>query len=134
VKCQQTMIARWLVRMACAIALLFVGFGHQAPASAASTFAQGEFAEYVLPDGTLPVICIADKDSRVQPHGKKHQSECEACLVSSAVILPTPGSFGIVNLRIEDALASPYVGAIARKQAQPPNKGARAPPLLHITA
>jgi hypothetical protein len=134
VKCQQTMIARWLVRMACAIALLFVGFGHQAPASAASTFAQGEFAEYVLPDGTLPVICIADKDSRVQPHGKKHQSECEACLVSGAVILPTPGSFGIVNLRIEDALASPHVDAIARKHAQPPNKGARAPPLLHITA
>ncbi len=133
-KCQQTMTARWLVRMICAIALLFVGFGHQAPALAASTFAQGEFAAYVLPDGTLPVICIADKDSRAQPHGKKHQAGCEACLVSGAVILTTPGLFGIVDFRIEDALAPVHGDAVARKQAQPPNKGARAPPLSPITA
>ncbi len=124
----KTNAAQWLVRMTCAIALLFVGFAHQAPAFANGTFIAPEFAEYVLPDGTLPVICIAGKVDGKHTHNQAHAAKCEACRIGSSVLLPAPGSGGIERLLIEANDASRVEVLVFHRQLFPRSRGARAPP------
>jgi hypothetical protein len=119
-------MAKWLMRIMCAIALLFVGFAHQAPAFANGTFIAPEFAEYVLPDGTLPVICIAGKVEGKHTHDKAHAAKCEACRTS--VLLPAPGSGGIERLLIEANDASRVEVVVFHRELLPRSRGARAPP------
>jgi len=78
----------WL-RILCAIMLVCVSFAHQPVFSATSTDLQ-EFSEYVLPDGSMPVICISDwdGDDNSHPVGQYRSKNCEACRLSSAIVLP----------------------------------------------
>jgi hypothetical protein len=119
---------QWLLRMACAMALLCVGFAHQAPAFANGAFIPAELAVYVLPDGTLPVICIADTGSRAHSHDKVHAHGCEACRISSSVLLPSPGADTVARLRIETATAIVVSGEVSTRTPLSPGRGARAPP------
>jgi hypothetical protein len=128
VKAKNAMTMQWLVRMTCAIALLFVGFAHQAPAFANGAFIPAEFAEYILPDGTLPVLCIADKAEGAQKHDKAHLNGCEACRISAATLLPAPADHGSERLRIQTAALAPYKVEAFHRQLFPPNTGPRAPP------
>ncbi|KQV70283.1 hypothetical protein [Rhizobium sp. Root1220] len=124
----KTTVAQWLVRMTCAMALIFVGFAHQAPAFADGAFVPAEFAEYVLPDGTLPVICIAGKTDGKHTHGKAHAYGCEACRISASILLRRPSDNGSERLRIEAAAALPYKARAYGSRVFPPSKGPRAPP------
>lgn len=78
------------VRILCAIALLCLGFTHQLPNADAASISISDFEQYVLPDGTLPVLCLSDMDS--QSHSStKVGNGCEACRLSASILLPAPG-------------------------------------------
>ncbi|WP_455854123.1 hypothetical protein [Ensifer canadensis] len=78
-----------VMRMFCAMAVLLLGFAHPAPAGATALSAT-ERAQFALPDGSLPDLCLptaADDDG----NGKQlsHSHFCGACRVFWAH-LPAP--------------------------------------------
>jgi len=124
---------QWLLRILCAFALLSVGFAHQPAISSADELTTAALAQYRLPDGTLPVICVSEKTADGREHSKAHVPSCEACRISSAALLPAPPMDICEHL----AFASQHIPTpkieIFHRQLYPPNTGPRAPPLLRIT-
>ncbi|HEY0120350.1 MAG TPA: hypothetical protein VGC14_01095 [Rhizobium sp.] len=124
---------RWLLRILCAFALLSVGFAHQPAVSSADELTPAALAQYRLPDGTLPVICVSEKTADGKEHSKAHVPNCEACRISSATLLPLPPT----DFREHLAFASQEIPApkteAFRRQLYPPNTGPRAPPIPRIT-
>jgi hypothetical protein len=65
--------------MVAALALAFVAFGHAPPGAAP------DFAEYALPDGSLPDLCLPGAESdKGEGHG------CDACRLTSGGLLSCP--------------------------------------------
>jgi hypothetical protein len=121
-------LTEWLVRVICAIALLFAGFAYQETRIASSALAAAEFAEYVLPDGTLPVICADGSKHAADQHDKSHLRGCEACRIGPSILLPLPDAIKIAVLRNVIRTALPTMAERRREEPRPPNKGPRAPP------
>jgi hypothetical protein len=117
-----------MVRMTCAIALLLVGFAHQAPSFAKNALAPAEFAEYVLPDGTLPVICVAGKAGGMHKHEKAQMHGCDACRIGASVLLPVPEDSGTKHIWPLTAARQVWDTEISPRRILPPNTGPRAPP------
>ncbi|MGY5774765.1 hypothetical protein [Rhizobium sp. LEGMi135b] len=121
---------QWSARIICAVALLLVGFAHQPIIATADEISPSELAQYRLPDGSLPILCITYKDADGKVHGKAYTPGCEACRIASATMLPTPPT------EISERLTSPRGETLIAKseafhrQLYPPNTGPRAPPLL----
>ncbi|AKI01404.1 hypothetical protein IMCC20628_02708 [Hoeflea sp. IMCC20628] len=90
-----------LVRMLCALSLLLVAFAHKPliSSAAASAYAGVNVADYVLPDGTLPDLCLDGEGTG--KHGVA--SPCEACRIVSSVDLPSPLDVFVINRRIAPA-------------------------------
>lgn len=80
--------ARWL-RIVCAAALLCIGFAHVPPSTGQASPSTLDLAHYVLPDGTLPVLCLPGDDSGSGGDGGMGKG-CAACRLSSAFALPPP--------------------------------------------
>ncbi|HUH49258.1 MAG TPA: hypothetical protein VLZ56_05310 [Mycoplana sp.] len=114
------------IRLVCALALVLVGFAHKVPAAAAAA-SQIEFADYILPDGSFPVLCLSGHN---EDGGGSDQllNACEACLISSAILLPVPldsaDSSAVVLL---DTL-TPSRAPFCPRHVFPPNAAPRAPP------
>ncbi|NSY19433.1 DUF2946 family protein [Neorhizobium sp. AL 9.2.2] len=124
---------QWAVRILCAIALVVLGLSHQPPALAATGFDPADYAEYVLPDGTLPTLCVTSNSNRHDRDGQHHHSQggktdCEACRISAVAMVP-PAPIHAERVFLAQELAKyPFpVGEITR-QLYPPNTGPRAPP------
>lgn len=117
-----------MVRILCALALLFVGFGHQPVAMAESN--PFDIAAYALPDGTLPALCVSENDDGQKDSGGKHihAQGCEACRISASVLLPSP----VDNLgeRMRPAAIAPMRPFIrvAQRRILSPSTAPRAPP------
>ncbi|WP_036583824.1 hypothetical protein, partial [Brucella anthropi] len=84
------------IRVLSVFALMFVAFAHKPiDLNAPDSYL---LAQYQLPDGTYPVLCIGDHGSDPNHQGHdKHLSNnsCEACRISSAFLCPAPaGSTG----------------------------------------
>ncbi|MCY0094236.1 hypothetical protein [Hoeflea ulvae] len=94
-----------LVRIVCALSLMLVAFAHKplVSSSAAAAYASVDVADYILPDGTLPDLCLTGEGTG------KHAvaSACEACRIVSSVNLPAPVDVFLVNRR--NATAEPLV-------------------------
>jgi len=126
---RNAMVMRWMLRMTCAIALLFVGFTHQPPSSAKGAFAPSEFAEYILPDGTLPVICIAGKADGMSKHDTAQQARgCEACRIAASILLPVPDNCRSKHPRAATVARRFYDIDVSFRRILLPNTGPRAPP------
>lgn len=125
-------LTEWLVRVICAIALLFSGFAYQAPGITIGAAAAAEFSEYVLPDGTLPVICADGSKGAAGQHHKSHVPGCEVCRISPSILLPLPDAIKIAFLRIDTRTIAPTMVGGRREEPFPPNKGPRAPPHLPV--
>ncbi|MDR9773214.1 hypothetical protein RJJ65_11170 [Rhizobium hidalgonense] len=121
------MTGKWLVRILCAIALVSVGFAHQAPAIAADPV---NLAEYVLPDGTLPTLCVTvtDDEGNTGTDHKLHNHGCEACRISASVLLPPPADIAGKAVAFSVRVDLPIRIEAFRRQIYPPNTGPRAPP------
>lgn len=119
------------MRLFCVLALVVAGFGSQSPAAGAAELTPAELAQYRLPDGSLPILCITYKDEDGKTRGKVHVPACYACQLASAVLLPA--------VPVVDGGHLPFVVAsfvAPRREAfhrrlYPPNSGPRAPP--HFT-
>ncbi len=125
-------IGQWSTRILCAVALLLVGFAHQPIVAIADEVSPIELAQYRLPDGSLPILCITYKDADGKVHGKAYAPGCEACRIASAAMLPTPPTDiceCLASLRGETVVAR---SEAFHRQLYPPNTGPRAPPLLDI--
>lgn len=85
-----------LVRMLCALSLLLVAFAHQ-PLSITETlsaYKDVNVADYILPDGTLPELCLTGEGDG--PHHAR-VTHCEACRIVASVDLPTPLEVFLIN-------------------------------------
>ena len=85
--------AESLLRIFCAALMLSLGFAHK-PVLAAPIVTLDE--AYRLPDGSFAEICSEHAGCTPSSHDKrKHSSDailfCEACLLASSILLPTPG-------------------------------------------
>lgn len=77
---------RLAVRFLSVLALVMVAFAHKpivlSPAYGA------DLSAYVLPDGTIPVICHGADAGGKDPHKAHGDHGCEACRISASVLLP----------------------------------------------
>ncbi|MBB3655662.1 hypothetical protein FHX15_000861 [Rhizobium sp. BK650] len=122
------MIEQWLVRILCTVALVFVGLAHQVPA-AQNDLSPAALAQYVLPDGTLPMLCVTVTDDSGKEHGKiAHLNPCEACRIGAAVVLPQPADVTGARIGFAVAVVLPRRAEAFHRQLFPPNTGPRAPP------
>lgn len=119
---------RWAacLRILCAVALLSVGFAHQpVAASVPNGF---ELAEYVLPDGTMPDLCldgmVGGQDKHVAP------LKCEACRIGSAMLLPEPADLAGAVLSFQLVADLPLVEEALHSRRERPGSPPRAPPFL----
>jgi hypothetical protein len=121
-----------LVRILCALALLFVGLSHKPPALAAPTLTPAEIAAYTLPDGTLPVLCLPSEDGAGKNHSHDFGNGCEACRLASAILLPAPPAIGGLAIAREADRFVPVRYEAFYRQLFPPNASPRAPPFSLI--
>ncbi len=122
-------MTRWAVclRILCAVALLSVGFAHR-PAMAANVPSAVELAQYVLPDGTMPDLCL---DGMVD--GKeKHAAplKCEACRIAGSLLMPSPADLAGVPLAFRSASPLPRAEEALPSRRERPGAPPRAPPVL----
>lgn len=116
------------IRVLCALALLLVSFAHKPIDVFASKSNAAEIAQYVMPDGQLPVLCLPGQDGDGAPQSHGHVSYCDACLISSAFDLPLPAQGLAERLRVGDAFIPLQTTASPHYQAFSPNIGPRGPP------
>ena len=76
--------------MLIAFALVAVAFGHQSLRLSSSDLSAAELAAYVLPDGSLPVICFGNDGVGSGHDENAGATGCDACRLTSSVILPAP--------------------------------------------
>ncbi|MGZ2482309.1 hypothetical protein ACVITL_000832 [Rhizobium pisi] len=128
-------IEQWALRILCAVALVFVGVAHQVPAAAAGDLGPAELAQYVLPDGTLPTLCVTVTDKSDQgQHDKAHSHGCDACRISASTLLPTPTDVAGAPIPFAVTVELPIRAEAFHRQLFPPNTGPRAPPSDPIPA
>ncbi|EJC82761.1 hypothetical protein Rleg4DRAFT_4490 [Rhizobium leguminosarum bv. trifolii WSM2297] len=126
---QARQIEQWALRILCAAALVVVGLAHQAPVAAASDFGPAELAQYMLPDGTLPTLCVTVTDQSDQgQHDKAHSHGCEACRIGASTLLPAPVDVAGTPIGFAVAVELPIRSEVFPRQLFPPNTGPRAPP------
>lgn len=122
-------MAGW-VRIVCAVALLCVGFAHKPPALGAQPLPPLLLAQYALPDGTLPVLCLPgdDGDDGGDAHRHGFGTGCEACRLAADIFLPRPASSSSWLLpRPAGGVLVPRIEAFSR-HLFPPSSSPRAPP------
>ena len=68
-------------RLALVAVLVMAAFAHRAAPPTPSGMTLAEIAQYVLPDGSLPVLCLPGEDGHVTV------SHCEFCLIAGAASL-----------------------------------------------
>lgn len=64
-----------------ALAMIGLGFAHQAPVVPLDADARAELAAFALPDGSTPDLCLTGDESG---GGAAHAGVCDACLLTSA--------------------------------------------------
>ncbi|WP_457580946.1 hypothetical protein [Ensifer canadensis] len=116
-----------VMRMFCALAVLLLGFAHQAPA-AATTLSATERAQFALPDGSLPDLCLPGAgDDDGGSNSLSHSHFCGACRIFWG-LLPAPADAADTIVRkTENVLPRGQPVASARSQL-PPNASPRGPP------
>ncbi|WP_141690508.1 MULTISPECIES: hypothetical protein [unclassified Ensifer] len=115
------------MRLFCALAVLLLGFAHQAPAAAAALSAT-ERAQFALPDGSLPDLCLpgaGGDDSSGKP--LSHSHFCGACRIFW-VVLPTPADAAHTIVRKTKMVLPPGQPIASARSQLPPNASPRGPP------
>ncbi|TLX13375.1 hypothetical protein [Rhizobium sp. MHM7A] len=127
-------IEEWALRILCALTLVLVGFAHQPPAAAGDLGPAG-LAQYVLPDGTLPTLCVTVNDTSDQGRQDKiHSHGCEACRISASALMPAPADAAGAPIVFAAAVELPRRAESFRRRPFPPNTRPRAPPSDPILA
>ncbi len=115
------------IRIICVVALVLLGLAHQPVAAPATQFSPDEIAALMLPDGTLPELCLPSDDGKAKPHADA--SDCEACRISAAVLLPAPADAVGRRMALAASVSLPPQAEAHYRQLFPPNTHPRAPPV-----
>ena len=117
-----------MVRVLCTLALLFVGFAHKPPVVGQQAISATELAHYVLPDGTMPDLCLSSGHGKDSHGGNDEGFGCEACRLSSSVLLPVPqlGAGEPILAGVDRHVA--FRTEAHYRQLFPPNTAPRGPP------
>lgn len=112
------------LRILCAMLLLFASVAHKAMGFAEASPTQ--LSAYVLPDGSVPSLCISDKGT-TKP-AKHFEHHCQGCRTSSGIIRPPAANEAETIVRIDTrtvffAWIKPF-----RRLLFPPNAPPRGPP------
>lgn len=91
-----------LVRLALIAALAMAAFAHRPAAPTPTGMSVLEMAQYVLPDGSLPVLCLPGQD------GGTSASLCEFCLIAGGAAPPAPCN-GLPATRMRTETGAPLV-------------------------
>lgn len=115
------------MRMFCALAVLLLGFAHQAPAVAAA-LSPAERAQFTLPDGSLPDLCLPGAGND-DGSGKQisHSHFCGACRVFWD-LLPAPADTAHAVVRKSETVPPPAQPVASARSQLPPNASPRGPP------
>jgi len=115
-----------LVRMLCALSLLLVAFAHKPIVSSATAaaYADVNIAEFVLPDGTLPDLCL--DSGKTGEHASA--GHCEACRIVSSVDLPSPFGAYLINRWSAGADLAVALNARVTHPVLRPSASPRGPP------
>lgn len=116
------------LRIFCALAVFALSFVHHPPVTQARGIPQADLAQYTLPDGTIPVLCLtlADDGSGTVKHVAV--SECAACRIGNAVLLPAPVDLNGERLSFAAAPLWPPVDGPTASQRIADDAPPRAPP------
>lgn len=114
------------VRIFCALVFVVSALA-QPPASAAMP--APEMAAYVLPDGSLPDLCLSGHDDPDGKGGTKAHG-CQSCCLAAPVVLPTPQVFHAEPSSVFLALSSPAAELLLVRPVLLAGSGPRAPPRL----
>lgn len=74
------------IRLALIAGLVLAAFAHRPATPTPSGMSLIELARYVLPDGSLPVLCLPGQDGAVSG------AHCEFCLIAGGVLPPQPAA------------------------------------------
>ncbi|MFK3664367.1 hypothetical protein ACI2JN_03815 [Ochrobactrum teleogrylli] len=119
------------IRLLSVLALMLVAFAHKPiDLNAPDSY---QLAQYQLPDGTYPVLCIGDQGEKQnhQGHDKHVSSEsCEACRIASGFLCPTPESSTAPSphVAITHCFAPPQLALF--RSVYPPSAPPQAPPIV----
>lgn len=91
---------QWVVRIVCALALLFVGFAPP-PDLYPDAIPASVLAQYTLPDGTVPLLGLLSEDGKSHHGGHDLGSGCEACHLTASILLPAPADLCGAPIRRE---------------------------------
>lgn len=122
---------QWVMRLVCAMALLFVGFAHQVPAIEKAGI-RIDVAQYVLPDGTLPIFCITDNRDGSHKH-RMLMEGCQACHINASILVPAPADLAGYAVNFARFVSLPVKPVGVFRPLFPPNTGPRAPPTFSRT-
>ncbi len=125
---QRDFAKQCMVRIICALALLFVAFAHKPPAVAGPSIPLNEIAQYTLPDGSLQVLCLPSEDGTVKHDQHDAASGCEACRLAASVLLPAPADVSGQLIRKQVYRFTPTRREAFYRQLFPPNTSPRGPP------
>ena len=131
---KQPTLAIRLLRIFCATLMLSLGFAHKpAVAIAATTVAFDE--AYRLPDGSFAEIC--EGHAGVQTAHEKGRTDhsnialfCEACLLASSILLPTPDMNSWVRVHFAWLDNRPVRDTAILRAVDDHRPKARAPPTI----
>ncbi|MBU2329199.1 MAG: hypothetical protein KJ755_17915 [Alphaproteobacteria bacterium] len=115
------------IRMICVVALVLLGLAHRPVLPPAQQFSPDEIATLTLPDGSLPELCLPSDDGRGKTHAAA--SACEACRISTAVLLPSPADAVGKRMAMAATLVLPQPAEAHHRQLFPPDTHPRAPPV-----
>lgn len=117
------------IRAVCAFALMFAAFAHRPVVSTA--YGDTDLSAYVLPDGTLPGLCLPVEDGDGKQKGSS--GSCEFCRIASSIALPEPPSVTAERCVSQIPVAVPMpVSEHIPSSGAPPSAPPRGPPVLLI--
>lgn len=114
------------LRILCALVLVVAGLSHR-PVLASSTDVVTGYA-YMLPDGSVPDICLVDDDGS-QP-GNHVDRPCEACVIASGAMLPDVDLASVEVIRLASAASFILRPEAGQRLLVPPGARPRGPPLF----
>jgi hypothetical protein len=113
-------------RIICVLTLVSFGFTASAASADTRELSAAELAAYMLPDGSLPVLCVTLPDG--SGNGKIIKLGIDTLSVHPAATLPAPVLAGGYVLRSGTLSQVPRKDILLRKILYPPGAGPRAPP------
>lgn len=121
----------WLLRFFCALALVMTAYAHKPPALTAA--APADLALYVLPDGSVPTLCISGHGEEQDDDHRHDGVACEFCRIAGSVAMPAPpADAAALEIAFAEARFAALTSALRAAAAFEPAAPPQGPPFLSV--